>query len=91
MRRWIVVGSGVVTAAVLAAGVSFGQSKPADCKARAPEKVEGQVVNVDPKAGQVTVKEKDGTTHVFQASPETLQGMKAGDSIEAKLREAPKC
>jgi Cu/Ag efflux protein CusF len=91
MTRWLVVGSGVVPVALLVAGLSFGQSKPADCKAQAPEKVEGQVVSVDPQAGKVTVKEKNGTTHVFQASPETLQGMKPGDSIEAKLREAPKC
>ena len=91
MRRWLVIGSSVVPALVLVAGLSFGQSKQADCKAKAPEKVEGQVVSVDPQAGKVTVKEKDGTTHVFQASAETLQGMKPGDSIEAKLREAPKC
>jgi hypothetical protein len=27
----------------------------------------------------------------FQANHETLQDMKPGDQIEAKLREAPKC
>lgn len=31
------------------------------------------------------------TTHEFQANRETLQDMKPGDKIEAKLREAPKC
>jgi hypothetical protein len=39
----------------------------------------------------VTVREKDGTTHEFQANAETLKDMKPGDQIEAKLREAPKC
>ena len=53
--------------------------------------MEGQVVNVDPNAGKVMVREKDGTTHEFQASKETLQTVKAGDQLEAKLREAPKC
>lgn len=30
-------------------------------------------------------------THEFQANKETVKDMKAGDRIEAKLREAPKC
>jgi hypothetical protein len=29
--------------------------------------------------------------HEFLASPETIQGFKVGDRIEATLREAPKC
>jgi hypothetical protein len=53
-----------------------------------PEKVEGQVMAVDQNAGRITVREKNGTTHEFQANRET---MKPGDQIEAKLREAPKC
>ena len=55
------------------------------------EKVEGQVVKTDPAQGKLTVREADGTVHEFQASKETLQDLKAGDRIEAKLREAPKC
>ena len=77
---------------LLSAGLICAQPKPADCdKARVPEKVEGQVVRVDVTAGIVTVREKDGTTHEFHASKETLESLKAGDQIEAKLREAPKC
>jgi hypothetical protein len=38
-----------------------------------------------------TGREKNGTTHEFQANRDTLQDMKPGDQIEAKLREAPKC
>ncbi|PYN46377.1 MAG: hypothetical protein DME00_19265 [Candidatus Rokuibacteriota bacterium] len=85
--------SGVLTTtAFLATGLAFGQPK-ADCKDRAqtPEKVEGQVVAVDQSAGRVTIREKNGSTHEFQANKETLQDMKPGDKIEAKLREAPKC
>jgi hypothetical protein len=98
MKRWTVLCAGVATAAVLATGLAVAQQPPpqqprssADCKAGAPEKVEGQVVSVDPAAGKVTVREKNGKTHEFQSSRETLQNMKAGDTIEARLREAPKC
>ena len=77
----------------LSTALAFGQSKPTDCKSRAsaPEKVEGQVTNVDQNTGKVTIREKNGTTHEFQANRETIQDMKPGDQIEAKLREAPKC
>jgi hypothetical protein len=62
---------------------------PPECKA--PAKVDGQVTSVDPAAGKVTIKDKDGTTHEFKTSPETARTMKAGDRIDATLREAPKC
>jgi hypothetical protein len=86
--------AGLAVALVLWTGPALGQSKPAcdsQGKVRTPEKVEGQVVSVDQAQGKVTVRESDGTTHEFQASKETLQDLKAGDRIEAKLREAPKC
>ena len=97
MKRWLLLSGGFVTAALLTAGLAFGQTgaQPkaagADCKKTAPEKVEGQVVSVNPSAGTLTVREKGGMTHEFQASAETLKDMKPGDSIEARLREAPKC
>ena len=92
MKPWLVFAAGLVTTAWLTAGLVLAQPKPADCvKGRAPEKVEGQIVRVDVEAGKVTVREKDGTTHEFQASKETLQNLKPGDQIEAKLREVPKC
>jgi hypothetical protein len=56
-----------------------------------PQKVEGQVVTVDLAQNKVTVQGADGTVHEFQASWETLPDLKAGDRIEANLREAPKC
>lgn len=92
MKRWLVLSGVFATTAFLATGLAFGQPK-ADCKnrAQAPEKVEGQVLAVDQNAGRVTIREKNGTTHEFQASRDTLQDMKPGDQIEAKLREAPKC
>lgn len=75
-------------------GTTMAQAKP-DCdtqgKARTPDKVEGQVVKVDMGQGKFTLRGPDGSAHEFQASKETLQGLKVGDRIEAKLREAPKC
>ena len=92
MKRWLVFTGVLPTMAFLATGLAFGQPK-ADCKTRAqtPEKVEGQVVAVDQNAGRITIRESNGTTHEFQANRQTLQDMKPGDKIEAKLREAPKC
>lgn len=92
MKRWSVLSGSFLTTVLLTAELALGQQpQPADCKAKAPDQVEGQVVSVDVNQGKVTVREKDGTTHVFTASRETLQGMKPGDQVEAKLREAPKC
>ena len=75
-------------------GSALAQGKPAcdpQGKVITPVKVVGQVVKVDLVQGRVTVRETDGTVHEFQASNETLQDLKAGDRIEANLREAPKC
>jgi hypothetical protein len=91
MNRWLTFTAGVVTSALLSAGLAFGQQKPADCNTKAPEKVEGQVVSVDQAAGKMTIRDKSGVTHEFQASKETLSEMKPGDTIEAKLRKAPNC
>ncbi len=91
MRRWLSITAGLAMASLLMGGLAFGQPKPGCDKAKAPEKVEGQVLKVDAAAGKVTVRENNGSTHEFQASKETLQDLKPGDRIEAKLREAPKC
>jgi Cu/Ag efflux protein CusF len=91
MKRWLTLSSALVTASLLTTGLAFGQTKSdADCK-KAPSKIEGQVTSVDQNTGRVTVREKSGATHEFQANRETLQDMKTGDQIEAKLRQAPKC
>jgi hypothetical protein len=93
MKRWLLLTGGFVSAALLSAGLAAGQTQQkaaADCK-KPLEKVEGQVMTVDPGAGKVVVRDKSGATHEFHASAETLKDMKPGDSIEARLREAPKC
>lgn len=92
MNRWLTLTGGLVVTALLSAGLGFAQQPPkADCKTAAPEKVEGQVVRVDHKTNKVTVRDKSGVTHEFQANKDTTKDMKPGDQIEARLREAPKC
>ncbi|HXA95938.1 MAG TPA: hypothetical protein VN323_10275 [Candidatus Dormibacteraeota bacterium] len=93
MRPYTAVAMGVMLAVPLWAGFAAGQSKPTceQMKAGAPQKVEGKVVRVDEAGGRVAVVEADGKTHEFQASKETLQDLKVGDQIEARLRAIPNC
>ena len=92
MNRWLTLTAGIVTTTILSAGLAYGQQKPAACNPKgAPEKVEGQIVSVDQNAGKMTIRDKTGATHEFQASKETLADMKPGDTIEARLRKAPNC
>ena len=81
------IAATMLAGALLVSGAGYvqAQNKP-DCPKGAAERVEGQVVKVDTAQGKVTVRGTDGTTHEFQASKETLQDMKVGDKIAAKLR-----
>jgi hypothetical protein len=93
MRTWTGMAAGIVVM-MLWLGSALGQPK-APCgpegKVITPRKVDGQVVKVDPAQGRLTVREADGTVHEFQASKETLANLKAGDRVEANLKEAPNC
>ncbi len=91
MNSWLRVLAVGVTMIVLGTGTSLAQSKPGCNQAGAPEKVEGTVMNIDLQQGKVTVRERNGTIHAFQGSPETLRDLKVGDTIEAKLRPLPNC
>ena len=91
MNRWLTLSSGFVAITLLSSGLAFGQQPKPDCKASTPAMVEGQVLRVDTKNNRITVRDKSGTTHEFQANAETTKDLKAGDTIEARLREAPKC
>jgi Cu/Ag efflux protein CusF len=88
------VTAGLALGLLLWAGTASAQAK-ADCdaqgRAKAAQKVEGQVVKVDPALDKLTVRAADGTVHEFQASKDTLRDLKVGDKIEANLRLAPKC
>jgi hypothetical protein len=94
MRTWTGTAAGVAVALMLWPISASGQGKPpCDPQGRVltPQKVDGQVLRLDPAQGKMTVRASDGTVHEFQASKETLQDLKVGDRIEANLREAPKC
>jgi hypothetical protein len=94
MHGWSAVAAGFLVTVVMWSGAAFGQGKPAcDPQGRVvtPQKVEGQIVKVDPAQNKLTVRAADGTVHEFQASAEALRDLKVGDRIEANLREAPKC
>jgi hypothetical protein len=95
MKRWLLLSGGFVTAALLTAGLAFGQTgpqpkAPGECSKKPLEKVEGQVASIDQQSGKVVIRDKSGATHEFQASADTLKDMKPGDTIEARLREV-KC
>ena|ERR1700720_1493832 len=92
----------VVVAALLAGGPALAQNKKANCqpsasargdaagsKAKAPEKIDGQVVKVDHANGMITVRNNDGSMHEFKGDAETLKEYKAGDNIELTLRAEP--
>ena len=81
-------------ASVFWSGMALGQAKPAcdqQVKQSTPEKVEGQVVSVDHATGKVTIREADGKNYEFYADKATLQNLKIGDRLEAKLRATPAC
>ena|SRR2546427_4901363 len=94
MSTSIRMSAGLLAGLLVCSGATFAraQGKAADCpKPTAVEKVEGHVVRVDPNQGMLTVRAADGTSHEFQVSKETLQDMKVGDRIQAKLRISESC
>ena len=94
MRTWLRLAAGLAVGLTLWTGTALGQGRPAcdpQGKVKTAEKIEGQVIKIDIPQGRVTVREADGTIHEFQASAETLQDLKVGGRVEAKLREAPNC
>ncbi|KRT68670.1 MAG: hypothetical protein XU15_C0018G0047 [candidate division NC10 bacterium CSP1-5] len=91
MKMWRGLGAGVAVSVLLWSGAALAQDKPAGCGKATPEKVEGQVVKIDPDKGKITVRATDGTTYEFEAAKETLEEYKVGDTIKAKLRSAPEC
>jgi hypothetical protein len=94
MDRGQRISAAVAVGLLLWSGSALGQGKStctAQGKVQTAQKVVGQVVKVDAGLDKLTVRENDGTVHEFQASKEALREFKAGDRIEATLREAPKC
>ena len=100
MKTWYTLTAAFGVAAILAASPALAQDKK-NCQpaasprggtmasTKAPEKIEGQVTNVDTKKGTITVRGSDGTTHEFNGSAETLSEYKKGDRIDLTLRAEP--
>jgi hypothetical protein len=88
MRKvWTRVGVALVAPILLWSGAAFGQAaKPPVHQGSTPNTVEGQVVKIDRRAMKVTIRAADGSMHEFTASKETLDDLKEGDRIEARLR-----
>ena len=75
-----------------ASAVSAQQSNSKQCQpAKAPQRVEGQVVEMNATQERIKVRDSAGATHEFQANAETIRDLKIGDRIEATLRPLPKC
>lgn len=88
MKRWTQLAAAFAAPVLLWGGAAFGQTTPMPgTKVNTPKTVEGQVVRIDRKLERVTIRATDGTMHEFQASAATLQDLKEGDSIQARLRQ----
>ena len=92
MDMWTRSSAVVVVGFLWWSGTALAQGPPPGCdKASTPDRFEGQVVRVDPARNRVTVRGTDGTIHEFEAEKATLQDLKVGNKIDAKLRSSPKC
>jgi len=88
MKSWTRFGVAIAAPILLWSGTALGQAaNPPVHQGATPRKVEGQVVKIDRPQGRVTIRAADGTLLEFQASKETLQDLKEGDRIEARLRQ----
>jgi len=93
MKTFAVTMLSLSLAGLVAAGsVAAQQPAPKQCQpAKAPQRVEGQVVEMSATQEKIKVRDTSGATHEFQASAETIRDLKVGDKIEATLRPLPKC
>ncbi|HWC03113.1 MAG TPA: hypothetical protein VHF87_10090 [Methylomirabilota bacterium] len=88
MKIWTRFGVALAAPILLWSGTALGQAaKPPASQGNTPRTVEGEVIKIDRAQGRVTIRASDGTIHEFQASKETLQDLKEGDRIEARLRQ----
>jgi hypothetical protein len=88
MKIWTRFGVALAAPILLWTGTALAQAaSPPVHQGSTPRTVEGQVVRIDRTQGRVTIRASDGSMHEFQASKETLQDLKEGDRIEARLRQ----
>lgn len=82
-------GQGKNKAAKQAADCPQPSASPGGGRAKAPDKLEGEVTAVDPTTGALTLRASDGTTHQFRGNLETVRDYKVGDRVQLSLRSAP--
>ena len=88
MSMWTRFGVALVAPILLWSGTAFGQAaSPPTHQGSTPRTVEGRVIKIDRAEGKVTIQASDGSRHEFKASKETLDDLKEGDRIEARLRQ----
>jgi|SoiMethySBSTD1v2_1073268.scaffolds.fasta_scaffold310920_3 hypothetical protein len=88
MKNWITL-SATIAGSLVCASLALAQAKPAECPK--PEKVEGQVVQVDKEHGKLTLRGSDGKMYEFNGSKEALQDKKVGDRMEVTRRMPEGC
>ena len=99
--KTLTLTAAVVAAALVAGGPALAADPKPNCqpsasargdaktRVKAPEKIDGHVVKVDPTKGMITVRNKDGSIHEFRGDAETLRDYNVGDNIELTLRAEP--
>jgi hypothetical protein len=94
MHTGLLQVAGLAVMLILATGTARGQDQPS-CNSKGniktPDLVEGRVSKMDRSQRKLTVQDGGGKQYEFFASNETLEDIKVGDPIKAKLREAPQC
>ena len=95
MHTWLWLSLGLAAIGIMLwTTTALGQVGAAcepQARMKTPARVEGEVTKIDAAQGRVTVRESNGTIHEFMASKKTLEDLKVGGRVEAKLRDAPKC
>lgn len=76
-----------IIASAAVAGIAMAEDVAVNCASSdKPAQLDAKVEKVDAANGKITVRDSGGTVHEFEASAETLQDYKVGDTIKAKLR-----
>ena len=101
MTMKMITAVALSAALTFAVGAAVAQNRPetqpsaapkVNCNVKnAPQMIDGQITRIDPASSTLTIRDSNGGMHDFQASPETLRDLKAGDRIEARLRPAQNC
>lgn len=96
MKLTRMLTAGLIAVPMLWGGLVLGQqqqqqSKPGCDPQSVPQKVEGQVTNVDNARSAIAVRGADGKTYELAVDKDQLKSYKVGDRITATLSKPPAC